>query len=192
MKTVFFDPASTSFPKSTVRREFGPLIAAQFVEGPYPRPGKQTVQIRQHVKNIYGGSVHDSLFEDRTADIRESDRVVLLNVPDDVTLEDVQRQLNGAVHAKIYQVLAHDVIETPQLKAAFEMGRSSVEQQEEKQRVRTKEGEDIPDQRTGQLMYRLYIFSMNAHEDVDLREYAAAPAAMRANANALMNPDQEM
>ena len=153
MKTVFFDPASTEFPKSTVRREYGPIVADQFVEGPYPRPGKQTVQLRQHVKNVYGGSVHDSLFGDASASkIIESDRTVLLIVPDNVTLEDVQRQLNGAVNARIYQVLAHDVIETPQLKSAFEMGRSSIEQQEEKQRVRTKEGEDIADQRTGQLM----------------------------------------
>lgn len=195
----YYNPDNiTSDMISTLNVEYGPIIAAMEVVGNPAIPRKagfKSVQLRQTVKKIYGRGLNDSIYGDNSGarEIESTRTVILNNIREEDSLEDVQSLLNGLKFARLYEVLSHEPILTPQLKSAVEMGRTSVEDQEEKQRVRDHEGCDIADSRTGQLMYKLVVFSVgykgDFHPDIELREYAAAPERMP---TAVKSPEQEM
>lgn len=159
---------------SSKKISYGPVRVFKTANSSFNKEGQKSIVIAQDLTIHYGQGKSNvaSLFGAEIGTNIATTRYIPIVVPEIYSEEQVQMKLNSYPEATIYNTLSHEPIITPELKAAIQMGMTTVEAIAEKQLVRDANGEIVKDRRNGALQYSLKGFSLDRHEDIDLRTYA--------------------
>lgn len=195
-----------------VVKEFMPVVVSEVVTSQYQKAGTKTAILRQtiHQKATYpsvhiGNNKSDMLFaEDAfTLPTKEFEdtrtRVAFINVPDNVTVEEVQEHLKSCPEATLYRELSNRPILTDMQEQALQMAyerdgkvgkQTLMDTYADKQVLRypadyeeeAKRGKLILD-KNNKPQYQATFFSKTKKEDVDKRteakdDYMASPTIL--------------
>lgn len=172
----------------------------------FQKEGSQTAQIRQSIEttSFYpskqaGNSMSDPLFDNKEFGYEEQsfvsneNRVAFQNVPENVTIEQVQARIDANENSFVYRVLSNHPILSDSQKYSIKVGLKSKDDYANSQIARYGEasefaGEIVKDQH-GKPQYRATFFTFTG-KDVDLRNaevtdfYASPEIAMELKTNA--------
>lgn len=170
---------------SRIEKEEGQIVVSELRVSPFQKEGTKTAMLRQDIKTISyypkkkaNNSLTDSVFGEEEFGFSESDfsstehRVCFINVPGDMTLEQVQARINTAKGARLYRILSNHPITSESQEAAIRNGLRTLNQFANKQVVRY--GVNMPNAGelitwNGKPQYRGTYFSQSGKADLDLR-----------------------
>ena len=154
----------------------------------FQKEGSQTAQLRQVIttKSFYpskqaSNSLTESLFDNRDFGYAEQEfvgtenRVAFMNVPLNITLEQLQEKLAANPKSRIYKILSNHPILTESQKYSIKQGLRTKEEFANSQVARY--GENADAEQVGKLVldplgkpqYRSTFFSASGKADVDMR-----------------------
>lgn len=154
----------------------------------FQKEGSQTAQLRQVIttKSFYpskqaSNSLTDSLFDNRDFGYSEQEfvgtenRVAFMNVPLNITIEQLQEKLAANPKSRIYKILSNHPILTESQKYSIKQGLRTKEEFANSQVARY--GENADAEQVGKLVldplgkpqYRATFFSASGKADMDMR-----------------------
>lgn len=154
---------------------FEKVQAVKFVESQFAKEGEKSLHLKQAVETVYPSKQNKSagLFSDEEMGIGdgakfENTRNCIISVPQNATLEIVQKKLDSLPNARIKRVLSLNPILSEGQKIMIAKGSLSLETVKSNQTVVTSEGEVVLYE--GHPMYRILVFSPTGEPDIDTRE----------------------
>ena len=168
------------------------VLAELLKTSDFQKEGSQTAQLRQVIttKSFYpskqaSNSLTESLFDNRDFGYAEQEftgtenRVAFMNVPMDITIEQLQEKLDANPKSRIYKILSNHPILTDSQKYSIREGLRTKDEFANSQVARY--GENADPEQVGKLVldpigkpqYRATFFSASGKADVDMRTAAA-------------------